>query len=570
VAPGTAAVNVNFAYPWMLAVAPVLGLFAAAAILLGHARRKARLARFGAPEALARLAPQDAAHPPRYRALRLGAATLLLGVALSGPRWGESAAIIESEGIDIAIALDVSLSMLAEDERPSRLERMKQEVRRLRAIAPGDRVALIAFAGRSYVLTPLTSDDGALELFLENLDPTLVGVAGSALAPPMRQGIDLLLAARGGADRALVIMSDGEAFDDHEEAKRIAIEAMEGEIHVVTVGFGTPGGGTIPLPETGGAEVKRDDNREIVISKYDETLLREIARAAEGSFIAADETDKGTRVRRALADLESARQEEERKLARPPQHHWFVLVALVLLLIDAWMVDGGQWPRRRRAQERRVRPEATSTAVAVLIAALAGFTPAPLTAQASAERAMQAQAAGRLPAAIREYRAAISAGDKRAVVIYNLGTALLAADSVDAAIEALERATHLPDPEVRRRARYNLGLAYLKRGLRLEGEPRTTALTQARRELRTALLESPGNLDAQWNYELALRTPTGGSSNTPPPPRPQNQPQQQRRDQMTQQQAEALLDAAAREERETQARRQRGDRQQRSTGQRDW
>lgn len=560
--------NVTFAFPWMLAVAPVLALFAAGAILLGHARRKARLARFGAPEALARLAPQEAAHPPRYRALRLGAAALALGIAVAGPRWGESAAIIESEGIDIAIALDVSLSMLAEDERPSRLERMKQEVRRLRAVAPGDRVALIAFAGRSYVLTPLTSDDGAIELFLENLDPTVVGVAGSALAPPMRQGVDLLHAARGGADRALVIMSDGEAFDDHEEAKRIAIEANEGGIHVVTVGFGTPGGGTIPLPESGGAEVKRDDNREIVISKYDETLLRAIAQAAEGSFIAADETDKGTRVRRALADLESARQAEERKLARPPQHHWFVLVALVLLLIDAWMVDGGQWPRRRRATERRARAEAPRSIALLVLLALAVGAPASLGAQASLERAIEAHAAGRLPAAIREYRAVVAAGDRRAVVVYNLGTALLAADSVDAAIEALERATHLPDPEVRRRARYNLGLAYLKRGLRVDGDARSTALTQARRELRTVLLETPGDRDAQWNYELALRTPTGGG-NTPPPPRQENQPQQ-RRDQMTRQQAEALLDAAAREERETQARRQRGDRQQRASGQRDW
>jgi Ca-activated chloride channel family protein len=562
--------NVAFAYPWMLAVAPLLGLLAAGAILLGHARRKSRLAQFGAPEALARLAPQEAAHPPRYRALRLGVAALMLGVAFAGPRWGESAAIIESEGIDIAIALDVSLSMLAEDERPSRLERMKQEVRRLRAIAPGDRVALIAFAGRSYVLTPLTSDDGALELFLENLDPTLVGVAGSSLAPPMRQGVDLLHAARGGADRALVIMSDGEAFDDREEAKQIALEAHEGGIHVVTVGFGTPGGGTIPLPETGGAEVKRDENREIVITKYDATALSEIAQAAEGSFIAADESDKGTRVRRALADLEGARQAEERRLARPPQHHWFVLVALVLLLLDAWFVDGGKFRRWKRVEERRARGAGPIAAV-LLVLATGVLAPRALHAQSAAtDRALAEHAAGRLNNAIRAYRTALSEGDRRAVVIYNLGTALLAADSVDAAIEALERATHLPDAEVRRRARYNLGLAYLKRGLRLEGEPRTTALTQARRELRTVLLESPGDLDAQWNYELALRAPTGGGGNPPPQPRPPNQPPPPRRDQMTRQQAEALLDAAAREERETQARRQRGDRQARASGQKDW
>ena len=71
----------------------------------------------------------------------------------------------------MVLALDASLSMMAQDERPSRLERMKEEVRRLRAVSPGDRMGVLAFAGRSYVLSPLTIDEGALDLFLDNLDP---------------------------------------------------------------------------------------------------------------------------------------------------------------------------------------------------------------------------------------------------------------------------------------------------------------------------------------------------------------------------------------------------------------
>ena len=98
-----------------------------------------------------------------------------------------------------AWAIDASLSMMAPDERPSRLERVKQEVRRLRAMSQADRVALIAFAGRSYILTPLTGDDGAIELFLDNLDPSVVGQAGSSLARALRQGTELLLASDGSA-----------------------------------------------------------------------------------------------------------------------------------------------------------------------------------------------------------------------------------------------------------------------------------------------------------------------------------------------------------------------------------
>ena len=336
-------------HPWMLALALMGGLFAAFAVFAGHRRRQERLARFGSPQALVRLGPPGLSLLPRARAARLAAAFALLLGGLAAPRWGQGSAIIDTEGIDVALALDVSLSMLAEDERPNRLERMKQEVRRFRASAPGDRVALIAFAGRSYILSPLTSDDGALELFLENLDPTIVGQAGSALAPPLKQGIDLLSVSQGAADRALVVMSDGEAFDDKAAALTLAREAKAKGIHLVTVGFGTPGGATIPILERGGAEVKRDAAGQVVITKYDGAFLAALAAEADGEFIAADATDKGARVRRALADLESSRREEEQKLARPLRFQWFVGLAVLLLLVDGWLADGGRVPRFRSA-----------------------------------------------------------------------------------------------------------------------------------------------------------------------------------------------------------------------------
>ena len=554
-------------HPWLLWLGPVLAAAAAFAILAGHRRRQARLARFGSPEALVRLGPPGFASVPRARAIRLALAAGFLGIALASPRWGVGSAIVDSDGIDVALALDVSLSMLAEDERPSRLERMKQEVRRFRASAPGDRVALLAFAGRSYILAPLTSDDGALELFLENLDPTIGGQAGSAIAPPLRQGIDLLSVSQGGADRALVILSDGEAFDDRAEALKLAAEAKEKGILVVTVGFGTPGGAPIPLLETGGTEVKRDEEGQIVTTRYDETLLAEIARTAGGEFVPAEATDKGTRVRRALAQLESVRREEEQRLTRPLRYQWFVGAALLLLLLDVYIMDGGRF--RRRAP----RPAALM-ALAGLVGGLA-FAPVSLAAQNPLRDAIRDHQAGRLLPAIRAYRAIVADGDRRPIVMYDLGTALLAADSLDAAVDALERAAFATEPELRARSLYNLGLAYLRRGMRTEGEQRQTQLRNARRVLRNVLLQKPGDKDAQWNYELALRAPPqggGGGGGAPPPPQQQSQQprNQEPQGQMSRQQAEALLDAAGRDERATQARRQRGNRTQSSVGGKDW
>jgi Ca-activated chloride channel homolog len=550
-------------HPLGLLAAAVVAVLAFALVRMGHARRRARLMRYGAPEAIERLAPPDAAKLPTARAWRLGVAALCLGIALAGPRWGRATQTLQVEGVDVAIALDLSLSMLADDERPSRLERMKQEVRRLRASSPGDRFALLGFAGRSYILSPLTADDGAIDLFLDNLSPSIVGQAGSAMAPPLRQGIDLLLASRGDADRALVVMSDGEAFDDHQEALVLAAEARDAGVQLITVGFGTPAGGTIPLPGTGGADVKRDENGEIVITRYEPAFLEALAKAAGGEFVPADATDKSNRIRRVLAGLEAASREEAIRLSRPVRYQWFAVLALLLLLLDAAFADGARmpaWLKWRRGSQ-----------AAVLVALLCG-APSLQAQVPSLREALEAQRAGRVDEAIRAYRRIVADGDRRPVVLYNLGSALLAADSLDGAVEALERALFTIDAALRTSARYNLGLAYLKRGLRLDGDTRAAALQSARRQFRTVLLETPGDRDAQWNYELALRAPTGGgggaSTNSPPQSPPQPSPPQPSA--MSRQQAEALLDAAAREERETQARRQRGNTPTRSAGQRDW
>lgn len=564
-----------FDLPWMLAVALACALAATGFVLIGHARRRRRLLRYGTPEAIARLAPVEAARRPTARALRLGLAALLLGVAVAGPRWGASTSVLASEGLDIAVALDVSQSMLAQDERPNRLERMKQEVRRLRASASGDRVALIAFAGRSYILAPLTADDGAIELFLDNLDPSVVGQQGSALLPPLRQGMDLLMASRGDADRALVVMSDGEAFDDREAATERAKELGEAGIHLVTVGFGTPGGGTIPLGSRGGTELKRDDAGAIVITRNDDAFLDEVARAAGGVFVPSDATDKGNRIRRALADLETAAREETLRANRPARYQWFAALALLLLFVDALEGDGARrprwlrWPRRSRAPRRERRARSREATAVLLLAFVLPASPV-LGQQTEFDRALSAQRAGRHLEAVRRYREMVTGGDRRGEVLYNLGTALLAADSLDSAVEALERASFAGDPDLRRNARYNLGLAYLQRGLRSDGEGQSAALQAARRAFRTVLLERPGDKNAQWNYELALRAPSGGGGGgSGPPPQGPPPPEPAPGGQMSRQQAEALLDAAAREESETQARRRRNEAPSR-TGGRDW
>ncbi|MBK7835862.1 MAG: VWA domain-containing protein [Gemmatimonadetes bacterium] len=554
-------------WPWMLPVALLLGALATSLVVVAVRRKRGRLARLAEAPLLARLAPASAVAPAHWRAARLGVATLLAGVAFAGPRWGTEPAIVSGEGIDVVLALDASLSMLATDDRPNRLERMKQEVRRYRDLARSDRIAMLAFAGRSYILTPLTVDDGALELFLDNLDPSIVGQAGSSLSRTITQGTDLLLTSKGGSDRALVIMSDGESFEPIEEIRDAAARAAQNGIVLVTVGFGTTAGATIPVPEGGTVVPKRDENDQVVISRYNPETLQAIADASNGTFVGAEVTDKATRVRAALQRLRATSRTVSAGASKTPRFQWFVAPALLLLLLDTW--------RAERVRRRRRAPLALAG-----VAALAGCTWS-----GSAPRdAAREYAVGRYARSAAIYRAAIAAGDARPQLFYNLGTALVAADSLDAAAEPLERASKPEDAELRFRSWFNLGLGHLRRGLAgapdadsTRGSLKTTLETYKR-----ALILRPTDRDAKWNYELALRQQEqnggggggggGGQSNADQQDQSDADSPQSRQQSggLGEQQAEQLLNAAAREERGVQGRKQRQSRPQPPPGGKDW
>jgi Ca-activated chloride channel family protein len=196
-----------FDTPLLLLLAPVLGLALGFAAWLGRGRR-IRLARRWSP-ALGRLARSRGTWAP----LVLGLVGLASVVALAGPRWGRTQIRTESRALSLVFAVDISRSMLAEDAAPNRLQRAVREARRLIQDLEGDRLGLIAFAGRSYILSPLTVDGGAIRMYLDALDPDLASEGGTSLSSVLAQGTQLLGATTDAADRVLVLFTDGEAHD---------------------------------------------------------------------------------------------------------------------------------------------------------------------------------------------------------------------------------------------------------------------------------------------------------------------------------------------------------------------
>ncbi|MEP6620483.1 MAG: VWA domain-containing protein [bacterium] len=567
VVEGSVAMNVTIPFielPWLLPIALVLPVVFALLLSRARASREKRLSRLGALDVVRRLIPASALSSSGWRALRLGLAGALAGLALAGPRWGAERTVVKSSGVDMVFAVDASLSMMATDEKPNRLERVKQEIRRLRALSPGDRVGLLAFAGRSYVLTPITVDGGALDLFLDNLDPSVVGQAGTSLASTILQGTSLLALTKSGADRALVVMSDGEGFEPQEELIAAAKKAAEQNVSLITVGFGSAQGSTIPIKDGNTVTQKRDENGQVVVTRYHPELLQAAATAATGTFIPAEATDKAARIKAALSKLRAGSRTTQAGETLTPRFQLFLLPAILLLWLDT--IIAGRRGRRRR------RLAAAETAVAAAMLAtvsMMGCTPLRGSLEGNA-----AYAAKDYARAVAIFGKAVQEGDRSPGALYNYGTALLAADSTSMAADVLDHAVEHADTLIRYRGRFNGGLAHLMRGRATKGDSASAELKLSLAEYKEVLQQKPGDADAKWNYELALEKQKsggggggGGQSNASQSPAQQEQKPQPT---LAQRQAEQLLGSAQREERDVQSKKMKQNRPEPPPGGKDW
>jgi len=238
------------------------------------------------------LMPDASAWAHHWKFILLFIGTGLLIIAASGPRIGSKLKDVEVKGREIIIALDVSNSMLAEDIKPSRLERSKQMINRMVDRMNNDKIGLIVFAGDAYTQIPITDDYPSVKMFLEGAGPDMVTKQGTAI------GSAIALAARSfsrsgdgeniaapAASQAIVIITDGENHED--DAVGEATKAAEQGIKVYTVGLGNPNGVPIPV-RPGSAANLRDSEGQVVVSKLNEQLLRQVAKAGNGAYIPGD------------------------------------------------------------------------------------------------------------------------------------------------------------------------------------------------------------------------------------------------------------------------------------------
>ena len=218
-------------------------------------------------------------------------ALALLVTALANPQIGSKRVKGQRMGSDIAVCLDISNSMMAEDIQPNRLERAKQMVTKLLNHMAGDRVSLIVFAGSSYIQMPLTNDYSATKLFLDQIDCSLISAQGTAIGG----AIEKAMTSFGYGDserewepdkgRAIVIISDGENHEDDAEAAAKAA-AKEG-VRICTIGMGLPDGTPIPMYDNSGRKTgyRHDSDGNTITTHLNEQMLIDIAHAGKGTYM---------------------------------------------------------------------------------------------------------------------------------------------------------------------------------------------------------------------------------------------------------------------------------------------
>ena len=485
-----------FDTPALLALAPVIGgviWFGATwarRVRLSHAARwsadTARLARAGGG-----LGPTA-----------VSIAAFLGAVALAGPRWGVERLEAETRGLNLVMAVDISRSMLAEDAGgSSRLARALREARRLTQDLDGDRLGLVAFAGASYILSPLSVDGSALTLYLDALDPDVASEGGTALAPALQMGGELLTTESQAADRVLVVFTDGEALDSLAPAAAAAQRLREEGVHLVFVTEGGRDPARIPQRDDQGVlqGYQIDGEGQVIETRRRDDILITVADAARGTIVDAALPDQAGAVRDLVTSYKRSRATETSTQTGRPRG-WVPLLGAIVVLF-------AQGLSRRTA------------ALVGLCLALGSAGVQEARAQTPARRRTAAERAwdrGDSAQARDAYLAELAArGDDTAW--YNAGTAAIAAGDFATARSALAHAATSLDPDVRFRALYNEGLLAL-RAAQQDTVHRDAHLGEAERAYREALLLRPHHLGAKWNLELAQRRRTqGGGSGQPPP-----------------------------------------------------
>ncbi|HUX93081.1 MAG TPA: VWA domain-containing protein [Ignavibacteriaceae bacterium] len=302
-------------------------------------KRKRMLAKFAEEKLHPVLLPAYSKMKSLIKFSLISLAIVFLIIAAADPQIGTKVENVKESGIDVYIMLDVSLSMQAQDIKPSRLEKAKFEIANLMQKLHGDRIGLIIFAGQAYVQFPLTSDYSAAKLFLDAVDENSVPQPGTAIAAAINlatKSFDY----SSKTEKVEILITDGE---DHQgDVTEAATDAAKKGIMIYTIGLGSPDGVPIPIFNQQGQQTgfKTDENGNTVITKLHEGTLKKIAEIAHGKYFrGANYQDELDLIYKDLSSLRKTQFGEKRVTDYEDRFYYFLAIAIILLVAEYFMSE---------------------------------------------------------------------------------------------------------------------------------------------------------------------------------------------------------------------------------------
>jgi Ca-activated chloride channel homolog len=450
----------------------------------------------------ARLLPQLAGTVNRFRRV-LRFALQLLGlafalIALAQPRWGYTFQDVRRKGLDLLIAVDTSRSMLSNDVQPNRLERVKLAAQDLISELQGDRVGLIAFAGRAFLQAPLTIDYGAVVESINDLDTKTVPEGGTNISEAIALASRTFGKSAMG-NRALILFTDGEELSG--DAVKAAKAAADSGVRIFTLGVGTPQGSLIPISgEDGETAFVKDSAGQVVKSKLDENRLREVAQASGGIYLHLENGPSTMQqiYSEGLAKMQAA--EFDMRLSRRPieRYEWPLGAALVALALSVLIGER----KRARVPAPSHAPLKLAPIAAVLL--LLCFRDA-----AASAPGLQLYRDGNYADAYRSFQEDLQnhpdSSDKEKMQ-FDAGTAAYKLRDYDKALQAFSDALLSTDRGLQENSHFNMGRTLEERAdMDKTDEDALSDLENAQTHYEDTLKLDPANKAAKANLEAVKK-----------------------------------------------------------------
>ena len=409
-------------------------------------------------------------------------------IALANPRMPAGTTTINRSGIDVMLTLDVSKSMLAQDIKPTRLERAKQILARLIDKLPDDRIGIVVFAGRAYLQMPLTTDHAAAKMYLSSATPDVVPTQGTVIGDALKMSF-AAFNTKEKKYRSIILLSDGEDHD--ENAVKLAKALASEGVSINTIGIGSPEGSLIIDRETN--EVKRDEAGNPVVTKLNETELRAIAENGNGIYQLYTNTDEVvTQLEKQLLSLGQKPITEQSQVNYQNFFPWFLGIALLLFLTEFLMSEVKIVKKIKPAAiTNKVNPFTVS--LLLLMFPFAAFAQNDNDLIKKGNKAYIKKEYG---VAAEEYKKAAEKNPANEKAQYNLGNALYKNQKAEDAVTAYDAAVENSKMPLDKSG------AFYNKGVVLQNNKKLPECIDA---YKNALRLNPADEDARLNLQKALQ-----------------------------------------------------------------